>query len=392
MNTEELKNAGPMFDEPKFSKEEYAHRLTRVRQEMKQQDIEVLVLFSPRSFYYMTGFESGATYFQALIITQDEMVLFLREMEKIIGEITTGMKDIVLWEDHLDATTTLVDFLKQKGWYKQRIGVEKTSQFYTVKDYEKLVALLGRTPLDGSRCLDRVRIIKSEREIDYMRRAGMLTAIGMQAAMESVGDGVSENDVAANLVAAMFRAGSEQLPSGPTISSGPMSGVPHAMFHRYTLRRGDAVLFEFSASFNAYAAPMMRSAAVLEAPTEVRKMMDACIGGLEAAIDAVRPGVTAGRVDEACRRVIEDAGYEPLFRKRTGYGIGIYKPRWSEGDLIDVKRDDPLVLEPGMAIHMPPALREYGKYGVGVSDSIVVTKSGCELLTNFDRRLYISKR
>jgi Xaa-Pro dipeptidase len=387
-----MNEPGYLFADPKFSAEEYQQRLDRVRKEMKRDDVEVLVLFSPRNFYYLTGYDSGATYYQSLIITPSEMILFLREMEQVIGRVTTGSGNITIWQDHLDPTNALVSFLKQKGWFDQRIGVEMTSPSLSARDYLKLAKALGRAPLDGTACVDRVRLIKSDREIHYIRKASEFTTVGVQAAMESLAEGKSENEVAADLYSAMVKAGSEALPSGPTVSSGPMSGVAHAMFHRYVLKRGDAVLFEFSGVYNSYPCPIMRCAAILEASSRLRKMADACKGGLEAAIEATRAGVTSGSVDEACRLYIERAGFEPMFRKRTGYSVGIYKPRWSEPDVIDIKRDDPRILEEGMVFHMPPALRDPERCGVGFSETVRVTKTGCEILTNAPRKLVITSR
>ena len=93
---------GYFFDQPKFTKAEYEGRLAKVRAEMKAKDIEVLILFSAKNFYYLTGYESGATYYQAMIITPTGIVLFLREMEKVIGDttMTIGAENTVLWQDH----------------------------------------------------------------------------------------------------------------------------------------------------------------------------------------------------------------------------------------------------------------------------------------------------
>jgi len=384
---------GYFFDQPKFTKAEYEGRLAKVRAEMKAKDIEVLILFSAKNFYYLTGYESGATYYQAMIITPTGIVPFLREMEKVIGDttMTIGAENTVLWQDHWNPTQALADVLKQKGLYDLRIGIEKNAPNFVVHDHEALCKALGRTPLDGSRCVDSARLIKTPQEIAYIRKAAKMTSIGMAAAMESIAEGQCENDLVADLESAMLKAGSESF-RNPIVSSGPMSGVAHSMHHRYILKRGDAILLEFSGCWNGYPGPMMRSAAVLEASDQVKKMADACIGGLEAAINTIKPGVTSGKVDEACRLVIENAGFEPWFRKRTGYGLGVFKPSWSEGEVIDLKRDDPRELQAGMVFHMPPALRDPKKCGVGFSESVLVTEHGCEVLTDFPRKLYISKK
>jgi Xaa-Pro dipeptidase len=384
---------GTSFDSPKFTKEEYASRLKKVRTNMRETGIDVLVVFSARNFYYLTGYQSQATYYQALIITPGEMVPFLRYMENIIARttMTVGSESMVLWEDHLDPTTTLADLFRQRGWHDQRIGIEKNAPNFTVGEYESLVAAIGKPLLDGSKCINNVRVIKSPQEIAYMRKAATLTSIGLQAAMESLADGQSENEVAGALQHAIYTAGGEGT-KPPTVSSGPMSGVSHSMHYRYILRRGDPVLFEFSGCWLAYPAPLIRSACILEASDQVKKMADTCVAAVEAAIDKIRPGAISGEVDEACRKVIEDAGFEEMFRKRTGYGIGIFKPGWSEGELIDIKRDDPRELQEGMTFHLVPALRDPGKCGVGCSETVAVSAHGCEVITTFPRKLYITSR
>jgi len=119
-------------------------------------------------------------------------------------------------------------------------------------------------------------------------------------------------------------------------------------------------------------------------------MAGVVIAALNAAIGAIRPGVTSASVDEACRRPIEAAGYEPYFRKRTGYSVGsAYAPSWGEGHIISLRKDDPTLLEPGMVFHMPPALRMPHRYGVGFSETVVVTESGCEVLTRYPRELCV---
>jgi len=385
---------GYFFDSPRFTVAEYETRLVKVRTDMRQRDIEVLVLFSPKNFFYLTGYESHATYYQTLIITQDEMVTFLRTMEDVIGSVTmtVGADHMAFWEDHLDPTTTLGQLFKDKGWYGKRIGVEKSASNFTVKDYDKLVDVLGgKLLLDGSRCVDSARMIKSPQEIEYIRKAAKVTAAGMHAAMESLGEGVSENKVTADLQAAMYAAGGEAT-RAPVVSSGPMSGVAHSMHHRYILKKGDAVLFEFSGCWGGYPGPQMRCAAILEASDHLKKMADVCVAGLEAVINILKPGITSGQADAACRKVIEDSGFWWMMRKRLGYSIGVFKPGWNEGDVIDLKKDDPRVLQAGMVFHMPPALRDTKKCGVGFSETVLITPHGCEVLSDFPRKLYITKK
>ncbi|HZU17359.1 MAG TPA: M24 family metallopeptidase, partial [Candidatus Dormibacteraeota bacterium] len=117
---------------------------------------------------------------------------------------------------------------------------------------------------------------------------------------------------------------------------------------------------------------------------------DACSRALDAAIAAIRPGVTAGSVHDAGQRVIDQAGFEPNFRKRLGYSVGVgFAPDWGEGHILHLSREDPTVLEPGMVFHLPPALRRYAVVGVGCSETVAVTADGAEVITDFPRELAI---
>src|SRR5439155_3725778 len=127
------------------------------------------------------------------------------------------------------------------------------------------------------------------------------------------------------------------------------------------------------------------------ADPEVTRLGAVVKAALEAAIGAIRPGVSCGAVDAACRGVVERAGYEPNFRKRTGYSVGVgFAPDWGEGHIVSLRRDDPTRLEPGMVFHMPPALRIPRQYGLGFSETVLVTATGGEVLTNHPRRLHVA--
>ena len=102
----------------------------------------------------------------------------------------------------------------------------------------------------------------------------------------------------------------------------------------------------------------------------------------------MRPGLTAGEVDSACRDVVERRGLGAYFRHRSAYGIGIgFPPNWSEGHIYAIRPDDPLVLQPGMTFHVIPTLFKKD-FGMCFSDSVRITETGCELLTHFPRELF----
>lgn len=386
---------GYSFDKPKFTEDEYRKRLEKVRFGMQEEGVETLILFSPNNLYYLVGYNTiGIENFQAFIIPlEGQPILFIRELERGVAEATCWIDRFEIWQDHEDPIDKMFDVIRCNRLFNKHIAIEKGSLFFTVNLYEKLLQKLGYNPLNGSNIIHQVRAIKSDQEIKYIRKAAAITRVGIDAAMHSLAEGKSENEVVADLLGAMIKEGSEKPAGGPILTAGYKSGIAHSSWHRYVMQRGDVVLIEISGCWNRYSAPMMRTAAICNAPVMATKMMQVCKGALEAAIEAIKPGVTSGYVDEQCRKVIEKAGYESMFRKRTGYSVGVgFPPSWGEGEIIDLKKDDQRLLEPGMVFHIPPALRDYRKVGVGVSETVLVTDKGSEVITDYSRDLFIIEK
>jgi Xaa-Pro dipeptidase len=322
---------------PAFSPAEYARRLGDVRARMKTAGLDGLLVVVAENVNYLSGYETiGYSNFSMLVVRRDGApVLFIREMERTVAETTTGLSDFEVFTDTEDPVEQSVELLRKRGWLDGRIGVELGDSFVSPAGMERLRRLLGA-------------------------------------------------------YTAMMAAGSDFFAGDPIVTSGWRSGVAHLTFGNRRLEAGDTILLEMSGCHRRYFGPLMRGAALAPVRDEVRRMAGVIIEALDAAIAAIRPGATSGAVDAACRGPIERAGFEPNFRKRTGYSVGVgYAPSWGEGHIVSLRRDDPTPLEPGMVFHMPPALRIPRQYGLGFSETVLVTETGCEVLTNFPRRLHV---
>jgi Xaa-Pro dipeptidase len=376
-----------------FPREEYGARVAKVRQTMAERSIEVLLVFTPENINYLTGYDTiGYSSYLCLALPVDQNpVMVIREMERGVAMSTTWLTDFSTTGDTDDPIKRTVDALSSRNLAGRRIAMEATAPFMTARTWLRLKAALGADRVaDGSEIVEPVRAIKSPLEIEKIRTACRLVDEGMEAAIGAVRDGGTENDVAVAAYAAMVGRGSDPLVSNPIVTSGPRSGVAHTSFKNRRLERGDTVLIELGATVSRYGGALMRTAVLGQPSDEALKMADVVLRSLDAAIAAIKPGVTAGSVDEACRRVIEDAGYEAMFRKRTGYSVGVaFAPDWGEGHIVSLRRDDPRLLEPGMVFHMPPALRAFQRLCVGMSETVLVTESGCDVLTSHPRRLHV---
>ena len=376
-----------------FPKEEYGRRLAAVQEGMTERGLEGLLLFAPTNLFYLTGYNTvGYTNYQCLLVrARGNPVLILRLLERPVAEATTWLGTAVTYEDHEDPAEAVRRAVEQAGLLSGPIGAEQNGLFLSVRDYRHLEELLGTKLIDGSGIVEQARVIKSPLELEYIRTAARTTEAGMKAAFRAIAAGKTENDVAGECYRAMVKAGSEFFSSQPILTSGEKSGIAHTTFHRRVLKNGDAFLIEIGGVWNRYTGALMRTACVGRVPKGVRRMYDCCVEALEATINAIRPGVRSEEVQAACQAVIDRWGYEPNFRKRIGYSLGVgFAPGWGEGSIMDIKHHDTRELRPGMVFHVVPALRDYGKFGVGLSETVTVTQTGVEVITNFPRDLFVS--
>ena len=374
-----------------FSGEEFQRRVSAVQAGMAKSGLDDLFLFSPEHIFYLSGYQTfGYFSYQALIVpVKGEPVLVLRFLETFLARLYSWINQVVPWDDHEDPIAVTVQTVKERGFAKARIGVEDGGFYMPLPVWRRIREAFPDSSFeDGARLVEQVRLRKSSEEIAYMRKAAEFTSAGMAKGVAECQAGRTENDVAAAVFNAMTRAGSEYSPHDPIVTSGWRSGIPHTTYERRRLEAGDTVLIEITGNYHRYNAPLMRTA-VIEKPTpKVKEMASLVIEGLEAAMAAIRPGVTSGEVDDACRIIMEKAGYYENFRKRTGYSVGFgFPPSWNEGHIVSLRKGDQTRLEAGMVFHLPVALRDYGVSCVGLSETVLVTDKGCEALTRYPRQL-----
>lgn len=385
-----------MFDDIErelvFPIEEYEARLEAVRGAMRERGIEVLVVAGPENIFHLSGYQTfGITNFLLLVVPYEgRPFLVLRYLESFLAHKYSWLDDddVVTWDDTQDPVSVTANALVARGLGGSAVGIEETAFVLQVRAWKRLVNAFGGTALDGSGVVEVSRMRKSVAELRMMKEAARLTDLGMQAAVEAARPGARDNDVAAAAFSAMTRAGSEWLARDPIVSAGHLSGIPHSCYRRQTLIEGDAVLLEFSGVHNRYYSPMMRTVYVGKPSEDATYLSRTCIEALDAAIAEAKPGARASDVDSAARSVIEREGLWELFRKRSGYMVGTGFTSWVEGHISSLREDDSTVLEAGMVYHVPIALRRYGMFGVGFSETIVVTESGSEPLGRFPRRLF----
>jgi Xaa-Pro dipeptidase len=377
--------------ESAFPAAEYAERIRRARVNLAQAGIDVMIVTGPENIFYLTGQQTPGYYtFQALVLPVDGEPLFvIRQLEYCNFIANTFIENASVYQDGDTPVSFLVAAIERKGWHQRRIGIDKRGWFLPITVYEALQAQLG-TLHDAAGLIETLRAVKSPAEIAKLDRAAGYVDAGMRAGMAAVAEGASENDLVAAMLQASIAAGSEYLGMEPLVSSGPRTGIPHGTWRRRQLQAGEPAFLEMAASHDRYHAALMRCAWLGTPPPIALEMERVCQAALHAALEALRPGEPCEAAHLACQAVIDKAGFSEAFRKRTGYSVGIaFAPDWGEGAILSLYTGVKTELQPGMSFHIPPALRIYGEFTVGVSETVVITDSGYRVLGSLPRPLHV---
>jgi Xaa-Pro dipeptidase len=366
-----------------FPLSEYERRLDELRQRMRRRKLHIMMVTDPENLTYLTGYQTtGYSYFQALIVPlEGEPFMVTRLLEESNVAPRTWVEKTWPYGDAGDAIQTVWHALKESDLANRIIGYEKNSYFFPAYQQERTLATLFDNQLyDCSGIVEESRITKSELEIEAMRRAALATEAGMKAGIEAVRPGVTENDLAAEIAHAMFRAGGEYPAVMPYVTSGPRTLIGHGTWEGRRIEEGDCVFLELGGCYRRYHTAMMRTILLGEPSDEMRDAEALVTEAIDQMKETMQPGRTAAEVDAAARAVLSRHAGRGALVTRSGYSIGIaFAPSWDEGYILSLKPGDTTLLKENMTFHIIPWL--YGVDGdkvMGLSDTVRVTPEGGE--------------
>ncbi|MBI3244468.1 MAG: aminopeptidase P family protein [Chloroflexi bacterium] len=226
-----------------------------------------------------------------------------------------------------------------------------------------------------------LRMRKDAGELAAMKKAIDIAQRALKTTLPFVKAGVSEREIAAELMVQTLRAGSGELPFQPIIASGENGSLPHAFITDRKVRPGDLITIDWGASADGYFSDLTRTFAIGEVSEELRRAYEAVRLANEAGrAEAAKPKTTGQAVDRAARAVIVEAGFGQYFTHRTGHGLGL------EGhEEPDMKESETMQLEPGMTFTVEPGVYIPGKSGARIEDDMVITETGAETMTTLPR-------
>lgn len=281
------------------------------------------------------------------------------------------------------------------GWQKsfdsacRKIGLQKKKMGFEPRQLRLLeygfleTASPTTSFINADEAIAQCRALKDQDEVSRMQKAVNIAQDSLLAILPQIGAGVSERQVAAELVIELYRQGSEQpLPFTPIVSTGPNGANPHAKPSDRLLQNGDLLIIDWGARWQGYVSDLTRTFAIGPVDQEANRIHDLVLRANEAGRTAALPGLPCKAVDSAARSVIETGGYGTFFSHRTGHGIGM---ECHEEPYIHDGNDTPL--KPGMSFTIEPGIYLRGKYGVRIEDDVLITEEGNISLSDLPREL-----
>jgi len=361
---------------------------------MDERNLDACLITTPENIYYLVGLShQGFFAYHGLIVPREgELYLITRSMERVTVENQLDGVHFVGHADGTDPAQVTLETLKKIGLAGSRLGLEKKSLFLPPRIAEALQSQLTQAEwLDISGLVDALRLIKSVREMAYMRQAAAVSDAMMQTAIDTAQSGISEWEIAAEVHRAMILAGGEYPGFTPFIRSTPRLGEEHTTWSDRVLQPGDALFLEMAGCVARYHAPMGRLVFVDRALKGAESMSTVCIEAFNRAVEAIQPGATATQVYQAWQDRVDEAGLTHYRRHHCGYLVGIgFPPSWVGGSMvIGLRHDSSLELQPGMTFHLLSWLMGTGQGDYFVSDAALLTENACEVLTTRPQHLQI---
>ena len=376
-----------------FKPAEYQRRYDQILDNMKRAKLDALLVHSPENITYVTGYETPGYYgYHCLVIVRGAQPVLVGRRIEILTNVPefSWLTSTAIVEDHRVPADVTAGVIEKLGMARRKIGVEKSGWFFPVDEYESLGSSLPRARLvDGSGLIEAARLVKSDAEVEMIRRSVTIADKAALAGIRATKPGVSEDRIAAAVYKKWCEEGAEYTGLPNFIVSGRRSAACHATWRGRKLNANDHCIFELAASKNRYAGAVFRAATVGRVKPKIRKLSDASIEALLAVIDAMRPGAVSEKVDKIGRDIIKRAGFGKYHHHRLGYSIGLNQPPdWGEGQIMSIRRGEQRVLQKNMTFHLVPGCLIPGELGLVNSATVRVTDTGCEMLNTIPLKLF----
>lgn len=373
---------------------EYHERLALTRSAMAADGLDMLILRSLANICYLCGFQtpSAGTFAALFIPATGRPILQLIDHEYACARYTSCIEDIrsypwYLPEHGRELSRAILDELLPDDRSTFRIGYEP-SAYALLPDLNRLAVARGALvqTIDAGNLVNQLRRIKSPAEIAALRESGRIAVDAIDFALDRLRADMTDNQLAALMHQKMIEAGCEFVNMGPFVATGVRSSLIHTTNKRRPITSGDPVFLELACPYKRYNAPVMRSAVVGGMTSTIERLVAAVEATLGRLLGTIRAGRTGHEVALEAAKGFASIRDDIYFQGAFGYTVGLgLPPNWAEDStpFIAAGVEEPLLA--GMTFHLPVAARIVGLGGVALSETVLVTESGCECLTADNR-------
>lgn len=357
-------------------------RLQSLLLSMKDQGWDHVLVTDPKHVYYLTGFASDPheRFLGLLLSSTNDPVLIVPALDANAAEAASTVKNIVT---HKDTDNPYLLLKEQIQGTAGTLALEKDQ--LTVSRYEQLRQHVNADRIeDVGLALRDLRIRKSAEEVKIIKNAVRLVEDVLTQGMARVKIGISELELVAELEYLMKKLGADAPSFATMVLSGPNTALPHGVPGARRIEAGDLLMFDLGVYAGGYASDITRTFAVGDLKPEAVNIYETVLAANLAGIQAVKPGVTYGSIDQAARKVIDDAGYGHAFVHRLGHGLGMDVHEYPS--VHGLNQD---ILQPGAVFTIEPGIYLQGIGGVRIEDDVIVTGDGVEVLTSFPKELTV---
>jgi Xaa-Pro dipeptidase len=366
---------------PPISSEERLARIAKARALMQKNGIGAIIVEPGASLDYFTGVQwwRSERLTAVVVPASGEPIIVTPFFERpSVAESLSIPAEIRTWNEDEEPLKLVADFLKERGVAGQAVGFEETDRFFILDRLKQQLPALNA--VSGNPVVRGCRMIKSPAELALMQSANDIMLASLTYAAARTREGMTPAEIDALIAAAQKTLGGSY--DDGLILLGEASAYPHGSHKPQLVKRGEVVLMDCTCSVHGYQADITRTYVFAADPTpEQRKLWDQVHRGQQLAIQTAKPGVPAGAVDDAVRRLYESWGFGPGYRlpglsHRTGHGIGmeVHEP-------INHVHGETTPLAPGMCFSDEPGLYIPGKFGVRLEDCWHMTEAGPKFFT-----------
>lgn len=359
----------------------YAERRARLRQTLFEGERapDAALITQIANVSYLTGFTGS---FAWLVLLPDRAHLITSGI--YATQIGMEVSDIpaIVYSPGEESGAVLADLLQQEG--VRTLGVESSNSVAFIKGLRKHLRKVGITLVLLKNVVDKMRLIKDAYELERIRAAVGIADAAFEHVQRMLQPGVAEWDIAMEIDFYIRRQGA--YPAFETlVVSGERSALPHGKPTERKLERGDFVTLDWGARYQGYCSDLTRTVVIGYASKEHRRIYYAVLDALERSLDAIRPGKTGRAIDKVARRTLEKHGLADYFRHSLGHSLGIHVH-----DGAGFSPREKTKLQPGMVLTVEPGVYLPGFGGVRIEEDVLVTETGCEVLSRSPRELMVA--